>query len=965
MSWLVWLLLVWSLDMTESIPVPEDCSSRPYREDSSGSLWLECHLSAINSAAEKTNFSVIPADHTLGLTVKCSDVGYHSKLEPEGFKSLVWLEELAIVGCRIDKIPDNAFLGLTRLKGLTIKSESAGVLSLTSGAFNGLANLQKLDLSENTVRFLPPGTLCMLPNLSDLNVSHNEIESISDLSLPDHGGQAGVCLRNLQTLDISHNELTAVTVIQLQGWQRLQKLNLNHNLIRYLDHDVFQLSSNLQYLDVSNNQLSTLPLTIFSAPKLVHLSLANNSISSLPTEIFANQENLQHLDVSGNLLSSTEIKPALFQHLSNLTELDLSGNQIGKLRKKTFWNLTKLETLKISRNKLQKLPNKLFQNQANLGTLFLSKNLLTRVSNEALQGAQQLSQLLLDNNLIEELEDQVFTNLSSVTVLDLSFNNLLKVPKTLKALQNLQSIDLSKNFITELEDVALPQLWRLDMSKNQLQNISSAALNKMTSLQVLDLSENDIEEVQQGAFNFNQLLRAVRLDGNRIAKVDNLFQHLPNLTWLNMSNNRIEVFDYSMVPRNLVWLDLHKNNIKILGNYFGIEDAIQLHHVDVGFNKIVKLGPTNVPTGVEEFLINDNDVDEVAPYTFFEKTALKKVDLSVNQMESIDKNSFRLSSDISFQPKFFLGGNPIKCDCEMVWFKTVNDENNLQNLPFVADLESIYCKLLYSRDQIFIPLVDADPVDFLCTYKTHCFALCHCCDFDACDCEMSCPDNCTCYHDNSWVKNIAECSNSDFNDLPEKLPMDATEIFLDGNDIRILKSHTFIGRKNLKVLYLNNSNIETVENNTFNGLPSVTVLHLENNKITKLEGDEFQGLSNLRELYLQDNSISSINNITFRVLKNLEVLFLGNNHIVDFPVWSLVANPYLVSVKLAENLWSCDCLFVEKFRSWLNKFTSKVYDAEQIFCETNLVDKPVMSLLKDNATLCEVCSSYYSQILVC
>ena len=80
------------------------------------------------------------------------------------------------------------------------------------------------------------------------------------------------------------------------------------------------------------------------------------------------------------------------------------------------------------------------------------------------------------------------------------------------------------------------------------------------------------------------------------------------------------------------------------------------------------------------------------------------------------------------------------------------------SFPKVADLESIYCQLLYSRDRTFVPLVETNSDEFLCDYKTHCFALCHCCEYDACDCEMTCPDNCTCYHDNSWSKNIAECS---------------------------------------------------------------------------------------------------------------------------------------------------------------------------------------------------------------
>ena len=454
----------------------------------------------------------------------------------------------------------------------------------------------------------------------------------------------------------------------------------------------------------------------------------------------------------------------------------------------------------------------------------------------------------------------------------------------------------------------------------------------------MDLSNNKIEEVERGAFDFTKLIRAVRLDTNYLSRMDNLFHQLPNLTWLNISDNQIEMFDYAMVPRNLLWLDLHKNRIGSLENYFGIDDGTTLQHIDAGFNRIKSLGPLNVPKSVEILFLNDNDITKVADYTFSEKSKLKKVDLSVNKLDTVDRNAIRVSSNLINLPKFFLGGNPIECDCGMVWLKTINEKNALQSLPHIADLESIYCKLPYSLDQTFAPLVDASPLDFLCSYRRHCFALCHCCDYDACDCEMSCPGDCNCFHDNTWTKNIAQCSAANFTDLPPKLPMDATELYLDGNNIGKLKSHTFIGRKNLRVLFLNNSNIELVQNNTFNGLPAMTILHLETNKITKLEGDEFQGLTSLRELYLQDNMISHISNVTFKVLQNLEVLFLQGNNIVDFPVWLLSNNPLLVSVRLVENLWSCDCLYVHQFRSWLQDHRAKVYDAEVISCVSTDLD---------------------------
>ena len=140
------------------------------------------------------------------------------------------------------------------------------------------------------------------------------------------------------------------------------------------------------------------------------------------------------------------------------------------------------------------------------------------------------------------------------------------------------------------------------------------------------------------------------------------------------------------------------------------------------------------------------------------------------------RNALRLSadSDHASLPSFHLGGNPIECNCDMVWFKSVNDAaegssdgGHNHNYPRVVDIESIYCRLVYAHGKgesggAFVPLVEARNEQFLCPYETHCFALCKCCDFDACDCEMSCPDGCACYHDASWSKNVAVCSAADF-----------------------------------------------------------------------------------------------------------------------------------------------------------------------------------------------------------
>ena len=318
-------------------PVPGDCLPSS-RGDGSQGLDLLCHLSAINSDQEKTNFSVVPAEHTVSLTVQCTDRDSVSHLEPRGFRSLVWLEELAIIDCNFQTIPDKAFLGLTRLKSLNIKSSTHGDLTFTRGSFEGLANLQSLDLSENNVRFPERGVLCSLPNLVSLNLSSSDLGDVRELGLSTVVSQAN-CVRNVRRLDLSRNRLTSLAWTQEAdnssdsgsgfSFPQIEKVDLSHNFLRGFTADSLDwlTSSGPVDLDMSNNQLSHLPSAIFRYASFRHLSLANNSLTSVPSDIFAHQAKLVVLDLSGNYLDSPELKPALFAETPALSELYLNDNR--------------------------------------------------------------------------------------------------------------------------------------------------------------------------------------------------------------------------------------------------------------------------------------------------------------------------------------------------------------------------------------------------------------------------------------------------------------------------------------------------------------------------------------------------------------------------------------------------------------------------------------------------------------
>ena len=70
------------------------------------------------------------------------------------------------------------------------------------------------------------------------------------------------------------------------------------------------------------------------------------------------------------------------------------------------------------------------------------------------------------------------------------------------------------------------------------------------------------------------------------------------------------------------------------------------------------------------------------------------------------------------------------------------------------------------------------------------------------------------------------------------------------------------------------------------------------------------------------------------------MLRLENNLLTVFPVWRLSANPYLSSVRLARNTWSCECDFVVPFNEFLeaNALLVRDYDIVQCVSENAIKD---------------------------
>ncbi|XP_076177292.1 toll-like receptor 7 [Ptiloglossa arizonensis] len=922
--------------------------------------------------------SLVPSlDGALKLRIRCSDVHhFESSLNAQSWQRLTSLHELHVHGCKVLRIPEGAFQPLLELKRLTVQTFNAvwgvgRVIELAPDSLLGLRELHTLEIVESNLRALPVGLLCGLDNLQTLNLTGNRLRDANDIGLyrrdvaSDGSATGESCRADVRVLDLSRNEIERLPDNSpVVGLRQLQELHLQRNALVEIASESLTGLTVLRIFNASYNSLDSLPEGLFASTRdLREIHLAYNGLRDLPKGIFTRLEQLLVLNLGGNRLGSDRVDETTFLGLIRLIVLDLSYNALTHIDARTFKDLFFLQILDLRNNTIDRIESNAFLPLYNLHTLELSDNKLRTVGAQLFNGLFVLNRLTLSGNVIASIDPLAFRNCSDLKELDLSGNELTSVPDALRDLAFLKTLDLGENRINDFHNGSfrnLHQLTGLRLIGNDIGNLSRGMLWDLPNLQILNLARNKVQHVERHAFERNERLEAIRLDGNFLSDINGVFTSIASLLLLNLSENHIEWFDYAFVPGNLKWLDIHGNFIESLGNYYEIRDT-KVRTLDASHNRITELSSLSVPDSVELLFINNNYINVVRPNTFADKVNLTRVDMYANMIETMELTSLLLTKvpDDKPLPEFYIGGNPFNCNCSMDWLPGINNQTSTREYPRIMDLDNVMCRTSGPRGVAIVPASTARSEQFLCRYETHCFALCHCCDFDACDCEMTCPAGCKCYNDRTWNTNAVDCSGLAVEEIPRRIPMDTTEVYLDGNVLRELQNHVFIGRKNMRVLYVNASGIESIQNRTFNGLNNLQILHLEDNRIRELKGFEFERLSHLRELYLQNNLIGFIGNLTFLPLRSLEILRLSGNRLVTFPVWQVTLNARLVELSLGGNPWSCRCKFLQELSSWVSDNAHKVVDASEVWCYYGGDARPAYRRrLNVNET---VCSDYFSQ----
>ncbi|GLD61603.1 leucine-rich repeat serine/threonine-protein kinase 2 [Lates japonicus] len=296
------------------------------------------------------------------------------------------------------------------------------------------------------------------------------------------------------------------------------------------------------------------------------------------------------------LLGSIENSAALPKERERIRLLDLSGNELDSLSclmddgvvQQQLGHLLRLD---LSHNSLLEFPSALCQSLNSLTRLDLQGNQLQSLPVELLS-LPSLSMLNVSRNCVGPLLtfDPAVT-CPSLRQLNLSFNKITTFPHELsRAMDQLEELFMEGNSITELcTPLYLPEIKLLDVSKNNVENISPDFLTGCPKLETFNASMNKICSLS----------------------------HLPSkITTLKLANNSfIYVSEAILDLQNLRSLDMRTNSIAVLPGP-GFWASSNLRELMFSQNCITALdlsGPIYKWTRLEKLHLSDNKLSEIPP----------------------------------------------------------------------------------------------------------------------------------------------------------------------------------------------------------------------------------------------------------------------------------------------------------------------------------------------------------------
>ncbi|CAG4989018.1 unnamed protein product [Colias eurytheme] len=548
------------------------------------------------------------------------------------------------------------------------------------------------DCSESNLTKVPYAELSLSVYVLDLN--ENNITSLE--SFP-----SDIKMRRLQ---IANNRLTRIERQGFKGLEYLIDVDLSGNNITYVEPEAFLdsrgllnvelqdnplgntdgpflISSTLQYLDISNCNISIINPQFFdNITSLTTLDLSNNPLVSLYYSVFDDLTSLETLKLNDCKLKN--LTENVFLALVNLKNLELAGNYLTDTNwPEVLGSLTRLEYLNLRKSSITYLSEDTFSNCTNLVTLILADNKLLDLDVAATLGnsVNHLELLDLSNCHIKgPISGEAFANATRLKSLYLSGNPLFApdLKEALAPLPKLEKLFLSNCGLRNLPDNfnVFENLIELDISRNPLVNVFTRLLAPLDKLEYLNMGYSNLSYVGPETFSHMTSMKRLVLSGNDLLSLEaGLFGNLTQLTTLELEFCGLKrPLNANAFFKNLTYMDLRE--MKLGGNPLIIpasgplfpKQLSQVTVLDLSNSNITSLNPDafkNTENITDLNLAGNKIKSEEGSLAFLERLHhLEKINLSNNNLTTIDPQLF------SNNPKLHslnLIGNPFICGCKI------------------------------------------------------------------------------------------------------------------------------------------------------------------------------------------------------------------------------------------------------------------------------------------------------------
>nr|UTM63723.1 Toll-like receptor [Ruditapes philippinarum] len=447
----------------------------------------------------------------------------------------------------------------------------------------------------------------------------------------------------------------------------------------------------------------------------MHLTFDSIGISDVNETFFKylNRANLQNLSLENNIITNMNL--TVLQLLTSLQELTLRGNWIKEITGNE--TLNSLRKLDLSSNHLTTV-NFCFTNGSsyfpNLNNLLLVNNRIGTIF-ENLICLKRLQHLDLSNNSIKTLDMPSLSNLTSLKTLKLS-SNWIKDVTIGKLPDKLQSIDFQRNeiavFPPELCNISsnniFPALRALNFSRNYIQKIMISRWKCLTGLQSLDFSKNDVSELKNNTFINLTNLTHLYLDNMIpwLKKIEIAAFNSTSLQNLSIRFNRIDfrktdaVHIFKLCP-NVKWLDISYNFftnmtesriVTILSPLTKLE-ILKAQHISL------RKMPSEIIRHFEHLRyldINRNLLSVIQFPEYFKNDSLRLsiryISAAEGDINTIHEYSFPSSIRNSLK-ELDISDNEFSCGCDMLWFRdNINSSGFVENIKLLHWPEKYKCR---------------------------------------------------------------------------------------------------------------------------------------------------------------------------------------------------------------------------------------------------------------------------------